>query len=94
MEYQIKFPRDKNLSVIEQIFKNRNIDTVLEAVVRKGQEDITKTLSNSSFIWTRVSNNKETDELWNQEHMGVGYRIIIDQDDVDSQATFNCSIQV
>ena len=76
------------------VFKNRNIDTVLEAVVRKGQEDITKTLSNSSFIWTRVSNNKETDELWNQEHMGVGYRIIIDQDDVDSQATFNCSIQV
>ncbi len=26
MEYQIKFPRDKNLSVIEQIFKNRNIE--------------------------------------------------------------------
>lgn len=76
------------------VFKNRNIDTVLEAVVRKGQEDITSTLSNSSFIWTRTSSDEEADELWNQEHAGVGYRIEIDQGDVDSQATFNCSIQV
>ena len=60
----------------------------------KGQENITNQLSNSSFLWTRISKNSEADEIWNQSHTGVGPQITITQADVDSQATFNCSIQV
>ena len=76
------------------VFKNRDIETVLKAVVMKGQENITNQLPNSSFLWTRVSKNTEADEIWNQSHAGVGPQITITQADVDSQATFNCSIQV
>lgn len=76
------------------VFKNRDIETVLKAVVMKGQENITNQLSNSSFLWTRTSKNTEADEIWNQSHAGVGPQITITQADVDSQATFNCSIQV
>lgn len=82
------------LSSNGNVFKNRNIDTVLTAVVRKGQEDITDTLSPSAFIWTRVSNDTQGDEAWNQSHLGLGSTITLTQADVDSQATFNCSIQV
>lgn len=76
------------------VFKNRDIETVLKAVVMKGQENITNQLSNSSFLWTRVSKDTKADEIWNQSHAGVGPQITITQADVDSQATFNCSIQV
>lgn len=76
------------------IFKDKNINTTLQAIVKKGQEDITAQISKSAFTWTRKSINEEADELWNQEHMGVGPKIIIDQNDVDEQATFNCSVEI
>lgn len=76
------------------VFKNRQINTVLKAIVMKGQEDVTNQLSNSAFIWTRSSKNAEADTAWNQSHLGVGSQIEIGQADVDSQATFNCSIQL
>ena len=76
------------------VFKNGNISTVLKAIVTKGQEDITSTLQNSAFLWTRVSSNSTADTLWNQEHTGVGSQIEVTEEDVDSQATFSCSIQI
>lgn len=76
------------------IFKNRNINTILKAIVMKGQENVTDQLDNSVFLWTRTSNDKKADEIWNQSHAGMGSQIEIDQTDVDSQATFNCSIQL
>ena len=76
------------------VFKNRQINTVLKAIVMKGQEDVTNQLSNSAFIWTRASKNAEADIAWNQSHLGVGSQIEIGPADVDSQATFNCSIQL
>ena len=60
----------------------------------KGQENVTDQLDNSVFLWTRTSNDKKADEIWNQSHAGMGSQIEIDQTDVDSQATFNCSIQL
>ena len=60
----------------------------------KGQEDITSTLANSVFLWTRTSTNVEADEIWNQAHTGVGPIVEITHEDVDSQATFSCSINL
>lgn len=76
------------------VFKNGNIDTVLQAIVMKGQEDITSTFANSVFLWTRTSTDAEADEIWNQAHTGVGPTIEITHEDVDSQATFGCSINL
>jgi phage minor structural protein len=74
------------------IFKNGNISTVLTATVYSWDTDITDTLDDNQFIWTRVSDDAEDDKLWNDAHYGGTKQITITNDDVKIRATFYCDL--
>ncbi len=74
------------------IFKNNNISTTLYATVFSWDENITDTLDENQFIWTRVSDDAEADKLWNDAHFGGTKSIEIDSDDVKVRATFFCDL--
>ena len=74
------------------IFKNSNISTTLYATVFSWDENITDTLDDNQFIWTRVSADAEADKLWNDAHFGGSKSIEIDSDDVKVRATFFCDL--
>lgn len=74
------------------IFKNGNIQTTLEATVYSWDENITDTLDENQFIWTRVSDDAAADAEWNQQHFGGSKSIEITKDDVKVRATFFCDL--
>lgn len=74
------------------IFKNGNIATVLTATVYSWDEDITDTLDDNQFIWTRVSEDTAADTEWNHNHYGGTKSIQITNDDVEVRATFFCDL--
>lgn len=74
------------------IFKNGNIATVLSATVYSWDEDITDTLDDNQFIWTRVSDDAEADVEWNHDHYGGTKQIEITNEDVRVRATFFCDL--
>lgn len=74
------------------IFKNGNITTTLYATVFSWDENITDTLDDNQFIWTRVSENAEADAIWNADHFGGSKSIEITSEDVYVRATFFCDL--
>ena len=74
------------------IFKNGNIKTTLYATVYSWDENITDTLDDNQFIWTRVSDDAEADAAWNADHFGGSKSIEITSDDVEVRATFFCDL--
>ena len=74
------------------IFKNGNIQTTLYATVFSWDENITDTLDENQFIWTRVSDDPDADALWNAAHFGGSKSIEITSEDVEIQATFFCDL--
>ena len=74
------------------IFKNNRIQTTLSAVVFSWDENITDTLDDNQFIWTRVSDDEEADRLWNAAHYGGTKSVTITKEDVDVRATFFCDL--
>jgi len=74
------------------IFKNGSISTTLTATVFSWDENITDTLDDNQFIWTRVSADTEEDKLWNDKHFGGTKSIEITSEDVKIKATFNCDL--
>lgn len=74
------------------IFKNGNIKTTLYATVYSWDENITDTLDDNQFIWTRVSDDAEADAAWNADHFGGTKSIEITSDDVEVRATFFCDL--
>ena len=74
------------------IFKNGNIQTTLYATVFSWDENITDTLDENQFIWTRVSDDAEADTAWNADHFGGSKSIEITSDDVEVRATFFCDL--
>lgn len=74
------------------IFKNNNIKTTLTATVYSWDEDITDTLDDNQFIWTRVSEDEEADKEWNDNHFGGAKSVEITSDDVKVRATFFCDL--
>ena len=55
-------------------------------------ENITDTLDDNQFIWTRVSDDEEADRLWNAAHYGGAKSVAITKEDVDVRATFFCDL--
>lgn len=80
------------LSSSGNIFKNSNINTVLDARVYKGDLDVTDTIAVSRFRWTRVSDDSYSDNLWNQNHFAGITTVNITNDDVKHRATFKCQL--
>jgi hypothetical protein len=74
------------------IFKNGNIQTTLYATVFSWDENITDTLDDNQFVWTRVSDDIEADADWNAAHFGGTKSIEITSEDVKVQATFFCDL--
>lgn len=74
------------------IFKNNNIQTTLTATVFSWDENITDTLDENQFIWTRVSDDNAADTEWNDKHFGGTKSIEITNEDVKVRATFFCDL--
>ncbi len=74
------------------IFKNGDIRTTLKATVYSWDEDITDTLDPNQFIWTRVSDDADADDIWNIDHYGGTKEIEITNEDVQVRATFYCDL--
>lgn len=74
------------------IFKNGNIATTLSAQVYSWDENITDSLDPNQFVWTRVSEDADSDKLWNAAHYGGTKQIVITVDDVKVRATFFCDL--
>lgn len=74
------------------IFKNGNIATTLSAQVYSWDENITDSLDPNQFVWTRVSEDAESDKLWNSAHYGGAKQITITTEDVKVRATFFCDL--
>lgn len=76
------------------IFKNGDINSVFRAKVFKGNEDVTNTLDDNLFHWTRTSVDTSDDALWNQAHFGGTKIITITPSDVNNKATFSCEVNI
>lgn len=74
------------------IFKNGGINTTLKATVYSWDEDITDSLDDNQFIWTRVSSDTEADRIWNMDHYGGSKEVEITNEDVTVRATFYCDL--
>lgn len=74
------------------IFKNGNIATTLTAIVYSWDDDITDSLDPNQFIWTRVSEDADSDKLWNSAHYGGAKSVNITTEDVKVRATFFCDL--
>src|SRR5690606_24025113 len=60
-------------------FRNGNVSTTITARVYRGKDDITDTLPKTSFIWTKRDRYGNLDTTWNEEHVGIGNVIEIDE---------------
>ena len=74
------------------IFKNGDIETQLYAIVYNWDEDITDTLDENQYIWTRKSKDTEADTKWNNAHFGGARSITVTTEDVSARATFYCDL--
>lgn len=76
------------------IFKNGQINTELIARVYRGKDEITDTLIPSSFIWKKFDKDGIEDISWNNSHIDIGNKVIIDSYDIYQRATFSCDIEI
>jgi len=49
-------------------------------------------LDPNQFIWTRVSDDSDADDIWNIDHYGGTKQIEITNEDVQVRATFYCDL--
>ena len=85
--YQIMITSDTGTVMI-----NGSGEMTLKATLLRNGEDISDTVSNSSWSWWRQSADAEDDAVWNTLHEGIGRNCLITRDDVDRQAQFGCSV--
>lgn len=69
------------------IFKNRGINTTLTATVKKGEKDITDTVTN--FRWLRFDENGNLDSNWSRFNTRT---ITLTPADVWNKAIFKCEV--
>lgn len=72
------------------IFKNKNISTILTATVYRGGVDITSEVKR--FKWTKKDRSGNPDDSWSR--YTTSNTISINSDDVDSKAVFRCEVTV
>ena len=82
------------LSKNGNVFKNGVINTVLSARVFRGDEDVTERLDANRFRWTRVSDNEESDNIWNDRYASGIKFITLSTDDIYHRATFECNVDI
>lgn len=70
------------------IFKNKNINTILTAKVYRNSEDITETAT--SFTWIKKNKDGIIDTEWSRTISGN--TITITSEDILSKAVFECTV--
>lgn len=80
------------ISTNGNIFKGESYSTTLLARVYHGSVDVTDTIEDNRFRWTRISNDSASDNLWNTSHYGGTKQISVTKEDILSRATFQCVI--
>lgn len=77
------------------IFKSRDVSTILTCHVFSAGVDITNTLPNSAFTWEKINNDGTKDEEWMATPYGnQANAIMISNADVFSRAMFNCKVDI
>lgn len=87
--YQVMITSDTGTVMI-----NGSGKMTLNATLLRNGEDISDTISNSSWSWWRQSADAEDDAVWNTLHDGVGRSCLITRDDVSRQAQFGCRVYI
>ena len=73
------------------VFRNHMVETILRARLYKAGTEITDQIPDEHFLWSRISDDAESDALWNaEEHRGRTLRIT--GEDVWRKAVFNCEV--
>ena len=72
-------------------FVNGIINTEMYVTLYRGEEDITDITDAKHFIWTRVSNDKNSDTAWNNRYKAGAKQIIVTKNDVNVRAKFSCN---
>ena len=77
------------------VFRPPNIDTTLSCQVLKNNEDITASLENWRFTWSRVTSDPTGDEKWNTSSKAIGHKEIdITDTDCSGRTVFICSVEL
>lgn len=74
------------------IIRNGEGQRTLTAHVLLGAGEITDTLPAGSFSWFRTSHDPADDVTWNNLHNGTGNVCVVDADDVNRSAMFECKV--
>ncbi|MGN0007774.1 MAG: hypothetical protein ACI35T_06725 [Alistipes sp.] len=73
------------------VFRNHMVETTLRARLYKAGTEITDRIPDEHFLWNRISDDTDSDALWNaEEHRGRTLRIT--GEDVWRKAVFNCEV--
>lgn len=75
-------------------FRNGIGSTTITATVYKGKDDVTSTLTNAQFIWTKRDKDGNLDTAWNTAHRNVGRTITVTGAEVLQKADFRCQIDI
>jgi hypothetical protein len=75
------------------IFRNGTVTTVLTAQVFKGGVEVTGKIPESNFHWVRISEDTESDALWNSAGH-TGKTLEISGADVYRKAVFDCEVTI
>lgn len=77
------------------IFKSRDVSSILTCHVFKAGVEITDTLPNSAFRWEKYNNDGILDESWTATPHGSNVNAIqISANDVFSRAVFKCAVEI
>lgn len=72
------------------IFRGKNINTILKCYVYYGAEDVTDRVK--KFTWQKVNADGSIDENWSRET--AGNLITLTHDDVWNRAKFTCTVEI
>lgn len=72
---------------------NKKISTTLSCNVLVNGNDVSSTLAESSFTWSRSSEDQSSDTVWNKQDKLVGSRsLAITESDLNGYTTFTCKV--
>ena len=75
-------------------FKNNDVNCTLTCHVYSWDDEITETIDESNFIWTRKTNNSDGDAVWNANHSTGTKSITITSSDTEDKTVFYCSVNL
>lgn len=75
------------------VIQNGIGETTLSARVMRGAEEVTELIPDEKFLWTRQSDDPDSDMLWNASEYR-GRKMTINGNDVSRKAVFTCEVKL